>query len=171
MYRIGDIMAKYNKLIITSLGVLLIDMLSKVLIKHFILLGIRIKIIKGFLYITYVKNTGAAFSIFRNNTLFLIILSIVIIGLLFYYLSKKIYLSKLENISYGLILGGAIGNLFDRIIYGYVIDFIDIYIFKFDYPVFNIADMAIVIGVIILIIDLFRGEKNGDKSRKRVKNR
>lgn len=164
-------MAKYNKLIITSLGVLLIDMLSKVLIKHFILLGIRIKIIKGFLYITYVKNTGAAFSIFRNNTLFLIILSIVIIGLLFYYLSKKIYLSKLENISYGLILGGAIGNLFDRIIYGYVIDFIDIYIFKFDYPVFNIADMAIVIGVIILIIDLFRGEKNGDKSRKRVKNR
>ena len=164
-------MAKYNKLIITSLGVLLIDMLSKVLIKHFILLGIRIKIIKGFLYITYVKNTGAAFSIFRNNTLFLIILSIVIIGLLFYYLSKKIYLSKLENISYGLILGGAIGNLFDRIIYGYVIDFIDIYIFKYDYPVFNIADMAIVIGVIILIIDLFRGEKNGDKSRKRVKNR
>ena len=164
-------MAKYNKLIITSLGVLLIDMLSNVLIKHFILLGIRIKIIKGFLYITYVKNTGAAFSIFRNNTLFLIILSIVIIGLLFYYLSKKIYLSKLENISYGLILGGAIGNLFDRIIYGYVIDFIDIYIFKFDYPVFNIADMAIVIGVIILIIDLFRGEKNGDKSRKRVKNR
>ena len=164
-------MEKYNKLIITSLGVLLIDMLSKVLIKHFILLGIRIKIIKGFLYITYVKNTGAAFSIFRNNTLFLIILSIVIIGLLFYYLSKKTYLSKLENISYGLILGGAIGNLFDRIIYGYVIDFIDIYIFKFDYPVFNIADMAIVIGVIILIIDLFRGEKNGDKSRKRVKNR
>ena len=164
-------MEKYNKLIITSLGVLLIDMLSKVLIKHFILLGIRIKIIKGFLYITYVKNTGAAFSIFRNNTLFLIILSIVIIGLLFYYLSKKTYLSKLENISYGLILGGAIGNLFDRIIYGYVIDFIDIYIFKYDYPVFNIADMAIVIGVIILIIDLFRGEKNGDKSRKRVKNR
>ena len=164
-------MKKYNKLILISLIALVIDMLSKVLVKHFIFLGQRIKIIKNLFYITYVKNTGAAFSIFRNNTLFLIILSIVIIGLLFYYLSKKIYLSKLENISYGLILGGAIGNLFDRIIYGYVIDFIDIYIFKFDYPVFNIADMAIVIGVIILIIDLFRGEKNGDKSRKRVKNR
>ena len=164
-------MEKYNKLIIISLGVLLIDMLSKVLIKHFILLGIRIKIIKGFLYITYVKNTGAAFSIFRNNTIFLIILSILVIGLLFYYLNKKEKITKLENISYGLILGGAIGNLFDRILYGYVIDFIDIYIFKYDYPVFNIADMAIVIGVIILVIDLFRGEKDGNKSPTRVKNR
>ena len=164
-------MEKYNKLIIISLGVLLIDMLSKVHIKHFILLGIRIKIIKGFLYITYVKNTGAAFSIFRNNTIFLIILSILVIGLLFYYLNKKEKITKLENISYGLILGGAIGNLFDRILYGYVIDFIDIYIFKYDYPVFNIADMAIVIGVIILVIDLFRGEKDGNKSPTRVKNR
>jgi len=171
MYRIGDIMGKFNKLIIISLGVLLIDMLSKVLIKHFILLGIRVRIIKGFLYITYVKNTGAAFSIFRNNTIFLIILSILVIGLLFYYLNKKESISKLENISYGLILGGALGNLFDRITYGYVIDFIDIYIFKYDYPVFNIADMAIVIGVIILIIDLFRGEKDGIKGRKKVKDR
>ena len=163
-------MGKHNKLIITSLGVLLIDMLSKVLVKHFIFLGQRIKIIKNLFYITYVKNTGAAFSIFRNNTLFLVILSVFVIGLLFYYLNKKDYISKIESISYGLILGGAVGNLFDRVIYGYVIDFIDICIFGYDYPVFNIADMAIVFGVILVIIDMFRGEKNGTISSKAGKN-
>ena len=163
-------MKKYSKLTLISIIILIIDILSKVLIKHFILLGSRITIIPNILYITYVRNTGAAFSILRNNTFILIMLTIVIIGFLFFYLKDK-EIRKLENIGYGLILGGAIGNLLNRIIYGYVIDFIDIYIFKYDYPVFNIADIAIVVGVLLLIIDIIRGEKDGNKSRNTDKNR
>ena len=90
----------------------------------------------------------------------MIFVSIIILGILFYYLKTR-DISKLESVGYGLIVGGALGNLFDRVIYGYVIDFIDIYIFGYDYPIFNIADIAIVFGVIILIIDMIRGVRNG----------
>ncbi len=67
-------------------------------------------------------------------------------------------LTKLENISYGMIIGGIIGNLFDRIIYSYVIDFIDFRIFGYNYPVFNLADTFIVIGIIIMVIITIRKE-------------
>ena len=71
--------------------------------------------------------------------------------------------SKLELFGYSLILGGAIGNLYDRIVYGYVIDFLDFYIFKYDYPVFNVADIAIVIGTLLLVIAIFKGEDLKEK--------
>ena len=61
--------------------------------------------------------------------------------------------SKIENLSYGMIIGGIIGNLFDRIFYNYVIDFLDFKIFGYDYPIFNLADTFIVIGVILLVIN------------------
>lgn len=147
------------RLFLFSVIVIFIDMLSKVLIKNFILFGEHISIIKDFLYLTYVKNTGAAFSIFEDSTLFLVIVSIIIILGIIYYIFKH-DLNKYEILGYGMVIGGAFGNLFDRVVYGYVIDFIDIYIFGYDYPVFNVADMGIVIGVVILFIGILRGDKN-----------
>lgn len=160
--------SKY-KLWLVAVIVTFIDMLSKVLVKNFILLGEKVSIIPKVFYLTYVKNTGAAWSIFQNKTIFIIIFTTIVIAFLIYYLIRQ-NLNSIEMIGYGMVLGGAVGNLFDRIFYGYVIDFIDIYIFGYDYPVFNIADIAIVVGVIVLLIGMLRSEKNETNSKASDKN-
>lgn len=105
-------------------------------------------VIEGVFHLTYVKNTGAAFGIFKNANDFFVIVSILIILFLlfyrYYYFKRNIYI----NISIGLIIGGAIGNLFDRILLNYVVDYLDFRV----WPVFNLADSAIVVGAGILII-------------------
>ena len=87
----------------------------------------------------------------KGSRVLIIIITLIIIGFINKYISNK-KLTNIEQISTGLILGGAIGNLIDRIIYGYVIDFLDFKIGSFNYPIFNIADISIVIGVIIVLI-------------------
>ena len=82
---------------------------------------------------------------------------------LYVYKNKPKY--KLEKIAYSLILGGAIGNFLDRIVYGYVIDFLDFYIFGYNYPIFNLADTFIVLGVLLLIIYVWR-YSDGDKGNR-----
>lgn len=146
------------------------DMLVKVIVKNNLLLGVKNTIIKDIFYFTYVKNTGAAWSILENNTFLIVVITILILIGLVYYVMKH-NLDKYEVLGYGIILGGAIGNLLDRVLYGYVVDFIDIIIFGYDYPVFNIADIAIVVGVIILFIGMVKGDKDGVSSRKGNKNR
>lgn len=129
-----------NRFII-SIIILFIDQLIKLIIQNN-----NINIINKYISIIYVKNTGAAFSILSGNNILLIILSIIVF-LLIYYISKN-YHDILSDISFGLIYGGLFGNLLDRIIYGYVRDYISV----ISFPIFNIADMSIVIGVILLII-------------------
>ena len=148
-------------LIILTIIFFLIDILSKSLIARFISFNESITIINNFFNITYVRNTGAAWSILNNNTIMITIISIVIIIFLIGYMYKNNKnSSKFEKVGYSLVLGGALGNLFDRLVYGYVIDFIDIYIFNYDYPIFNLADTFIVIGVIILFISMWRDKKD-----------
>ena len=118
-------------------------------------------VIKDFFYITYVRNTGAAWSIFADKTWMLVIISLIIISFIILYVLKNKPKNKLEKIGYSMILGGAIGNFIDRIIYGYVIDFFDFYIFGYSYPIFNLADTFIVIGVLLLVIYTWRC-KNGN---------
>ena len=151
----------------------LIDISSKYIISKIVTLGNSIDIIKNFLRISYVKNTGAAFSILDGNTLFVTIIGIVIIIMIIWYLYKNKVNKMIDKIGYSLILGGSIGNLFDRVCYGYVRDFIGINIFGYHFPIFNIADMSIVIGVILLVIATVKGDvKNGTFSRRRkFKNR
>ena len=134
----------------------LIDLISKIIVSNLLDVNEMIVVIKDFLNITYVRNTGAAWSIFAGETLGLIVISLIIIALIIYYVSKNKFKSKLELFGYSLILGGAIGNLYDRIVYGYVIDFLDFYIFGYDYPIFNLADSFIFIGVLILVIYTWR---------------
>ena len=120
--------------------------------------GKGIEIIKNFFYITEVKNTGAAWGMFSNNTVMLSVISIIVTILLHIFLQKETNLNKLSITSYGFLFAGIIGNLIDRLFSGYVTDFLNFYIFGYDYPVFNIADILIVVGIILMIIDVVRGE-------------
>ena len=124
---------------------------------------IDLEVIRGFFRITYTCNDGAAFSILKGKRVFFIIMTIVVVFLIVYYLLKnKVY--WVEKYSLLLIISGAIGNLIDRIMYGYVIDFLDFIIFGYDFPVFNIADSFITIGAIGLIISILFLNKEGENA-------
>ena len=143
-------------IVIFTIVFFIIDIVSKLIVSNLMDVYDSIIIIKDFFYITYVRNTGAAWSIFAEETLGIMIVSLLIILGIIYYIFKNKPESRLEKLGYGLILGGALGNLFDRVIYGYVIDFFDFYIFGYDYPIFNLADSFIFVGVIILVIYTWR---------------
>ena len=143
-------------IIILTVLFLVIDIVSKLVVSNLMNVYDSIVVIEDFFYISYVRNTGAAWSIFSDNTWLVILLSLIIIGVIIIYIYKHRPKSKLEKIGYSLILGGAIGNFIDRIVYGYVIDFFDFYIFGYDYPIFNLADTFIVIGVVFLVIYTWR---------------
>jgi signal peptidase II len=119
-------------------------------------LGQTIPVIQDFFHITYVKNPGAAFGILTDKKWFFIIVTIVVLILLFYLVYTIGKQNDFLSITIGLVAGGAIGNLVDRIQSGLVIDYLD---FRGIWPyVFNIADSAIVIGVILLSWQLIRSE-------------
>ena len=157
-----------KRIIIVSLFVFILDVISKIVVSHLMSVQESIKIIDHFLYLTCVRNEGVAFSFLDGNRLFIIVMSLIVFCIIIYYL-KHNEVTLLDSIGFGLVIGGALGNLIDRIIYGYVIDFIDVYIFGYDYPIFNIADIGVVIGVIIIFISSFmkdrKSDKNGSSSR------
>lgn len=139
---------------------LVIDFVSKIIVNNFMNVHDSIPVIKDFFSISYFRNTGGAWSILNNHTWLLTVVSFVIIGFLIYYVYKNKPKNKLEMVGYSMILGGSVGNFLDRIIYGYVIDFLDFNIFRYNFPIFNFADTFIVLGVIFLVIYNFRGSKN-----------
>jgi len=110
--------------------------------------GYTVPIISNILHLTYAENKGAAFSILQNQRWLFITLTIIICIVIIFILITHSSMHILLKISLSLILGGAIGNLIDRIKLGYVIDFIDFRIIN--YPIFNLADSAVVIGTILL---------------------
>ena len=145
----------------------LIDLGSKQLINHLMKVGDSIKVINNFFYITYTENKGAAWSILEDKRILLLIITVFVLFLINKYMNKE-ELSKIEDFTYGMIIGGIIGNLFDRVFYGSVVDFLDFKIFGYDYPVFNLADSFIVIGIILLMIISIRGEYHErNKSRRK----
>lgn len=119
--------------------------------------------ITGCLSLTYVRNTGSAFGLFANQAFLLILVAIVglvAILLLYRYLSRS---SILSISALGLIFGGAIGNLIDRVRFGYVTDFVDVRLWRdFHWPAFNVADSAITVGSIVLVIFIFLAFRKGD---------
>ncbi len=140
-------------------GIILLDQLVKLYIQSTMLPGMSFPIIQDVFHITFVLNPGAAFGILANQQFFFIGIGIAILLAAVYYYPM---LKKQDIwIRYGaaLLLGGAVGNLIDRIRYGVVIDFFDFRI----WPVFNVADIAIVVGVgCIIYALLFRGERDGE---------
>ncbi len=139
----------YKKLIIFGIIFLLIDQLSKGLISLYMNLNESFKL-TNFLSITYVHNIGAAFSILQGARWLFIILGIIALNIIYIFFIKDKKLTNFEIIIYALMLSGIIGNIIDRVLYGYVIDFIDITLFNF--AIFNFADSFIVISVILLVV-------------------
>ena len=130
------------------------------LIKFFVIRGMQLEqkiiVIKDIFKIYYVKNTGGAFSMFKNRQLFLILVSVIVLIYIINHIKHSILKERYEIISLGLIVGGLIGNLCDRIIYSSVIDYLSFTIFGHSFAVFNLADIAIVLGVAIYIVNMFR---------------
>ena len=144
---------KYAVIIPIGLLIVILDQLTKYIIKHNFRLNESIPIIKNILHLTYITNTGSAFGLFKGLNWFFILFSIIVVITIFYYLKKAVKNNeKLTQFAVGLLLGGTIGNLIDRIAYGYVIDFIDFRI----WPVFNVADSAVTISVVLLITLLWK---------------
>jgi signal peptidase II len=146
-------MDKKNKIVFSAaLLIIVLDQLAKFLIKSNFQLNQSIPVIKNVFHLTYITNTGSAFGLFKGINLFFVFFSIAVIIAIFYYLRQAKEKEKIVVFSIGLLLGGTIGNLIDRISYGAVIDFLDFRI----WPVFNIADSAVTISVILLIIMLWK---------------
>jgi signal peptidase II len=134
--------------------VIVFDQVTKYIAKSGLQEG-TITLIKDYFELVYVENRGAAFGLFQNMKFLLVGITSIVIIIMIYYLFKNRKMDIVLRISLILIIGGAIGNLIDRIILGYVIDFFHFYMKDFfDFPVFNVADISVVCGTILLSIKL-----------------
>src|SRR5690554_4157440 len=132
--------------------IILADQVTKYLSVVYLMDKRPVVLIENLLELHFVKNYGAAFGILQNQRFFFItITSIVLIGMSFYMIKNKNKLTRVAQLAMGFLLGGALGNLIDRIRLGYVVDFIKVDLRIYDFPVFNIADIFIVIGTGLLI--------------------
>lgn len=157
-----------KKMVIISIIILAIDQITKSIVEA---ASASFNLIGNFLRVSYVQNTGAAWSILSGHSTLIIVITICL--LIFVYNMMFSYEeNRFNNLAFGLLFGGIIGNFADRIFMGCVRDFIDVNIFGYNFPVFNIADIGIVLGVIFLIISTIKGEFNdGNKrNRKSTKN-
>lgn len=139
-----------------SLVVIVVDQLSKYLVVSKLILHESLPLLPS-LNLLRAENTGAAFSFLSGASgwqrWFFIVLAVTVSGFLIIWLKRLTTGQRLQAAALALILGGALGNLCDRLLHGYVIDFIDVYYQVWHFPVFNIADSAITIGAVLLILD------------------
>ncbi len=156
-----------QKSLIITLICLILDQIIKVVVVGTMSINSSIPIIDNFFSITYVENDGAAWSIFSGNRIFLIIISVIALIFIYLYVFNDKKLKIFELVNYSVLIGGIFGNLLDRIKFGKVIDYLDFKIFGYNFPVFNLADMCIVISIILLLIYSFKdrkGSKNAEDS-------
>jgi lipoprotein signal peptidase len=147
---------------VTLIVVLVLDRLSKWVVQSNMTLGESRVVIPGFFHLTYILNPGAAFGMLQGQKWVLVTVSVIVLAALFYFQRKVPQGQRLMRVSMGLIGGGALGNLWDRLLTGKVIDFLDFKVWSY---IFNIADSMIVIGGILLIILLMRmKEDTNDES-------
>ena len=149
-------------LLLLAALVVIADRCSKLWIVHHINPGYAITVIPGVFRLTHVLNTGAAFSLFadslsplavRNALIAFSILAVIIVGVLLWRAGRAL---TLTGVALALILGGAVGNLYDRLVFSHVVDFLEVHIVHYHWPDFNVADSCIVIGACLLLIEIFR---------------
>lgn len=161
-------MRRYQVLIIAA--VILLDQLTKLLVVHGIAIGEEIPIVPGLFQLTHWENTGAAFSMFADSTspwrtFGLIAFSVIACIVVFYLLWKHGPALDTSSVSLCLILGGALGNLWDRLAKATVTDFLDFYVGEHHWPPFNVADSAIVVGAALLIITILFTPRQQSRAR------
>lgn len=148
MAKSGEFFKKKEFFFFSSvLLIVVLDQVLKFWVRSKLVLG-EVKFNLGFFNLTYVQNTGAGFGVLQGFNLGLIFFSILVIGIIFYYYNQIDVKERLLVFATAFVLGGALGNLIDRISLGHVVDFLS---FSF-WPAFNVADMAVSIGVIGLVI-------------------
>jgi len=139
--------------------VLALDQLSKLAVIDRLTAYVDVIPVTGFFNLVHVHNTGAAFSLFADQPGwqrgFFVTVALVASGIIVYLLRKTAG-RRVFSVALALILGGAIGNLIDRALYGHVIDFLDVYVGAWHWPAFNVADSAITVGAVLLIVDGMR---------------
>jgi signal peptidase II len=163
----GDNMVKNISII--SLIIFIFDQLIKLYVYQNL---IKINVIDNFFSLVYAENYGVAFSMLWGGRYIIILISAILIFLLFYFIRKDYILkgidNNLKNIMYGFLIGGVLGNLLDRVLRGFVIDYICLNIFGYSFPVFNLADIFIVLGVRLMFFDAIIDVKT--KNSKEEKN-
>lgn len=144
--------------------VLSADQVTKHLIRDLMYIGQSNSVLGDFVRLTYVENPGIAFGIrVPNGWIFTILSILAVIGIVIY-LIRQWHESRWIKFSLSLILGGAVGNLIDRIIFSKVVDFVDVGIGTLRWPVFNVADSAVVVGMFILFFTMYHEEKKQHSS-------
>jgi signal peptidase II len=161
---------RYKVLLITTLISLALDQASKFYIDQTFTLYQSLVVIENFFNITYIRNQGAAFGIFSDSSLripFFLTIAVVASVVILWVIHRLKDEQKVFGFGLSLIFSGAIGNLIDRIRLGEVIDFLDVHWYRHHWPAFNVADSAISVGVVLLIWDMWRDERN----KRRAENR
>jgi len=166
---------RYLLLGLLSLAIIVVDQITKVYVMQAMRLHESIPVIPNFFSITYIRNPGAAFGFLSSSSgsfrfVFFGLTSIFAMGLLGTILVRMPKHDWMGQLSVAAILGGAIGNLLDRLRYGEVIDFLDFYVDAYHWPAFNVADSAITVGVVFLILH-FAFEKHPDDAPVLQENR
>ena len=154
-----------KRILIASITCILLDQITKYLIINNLEVNTGFNVINKFFSIFYVRNTGAAWGFFSSGTIILAILSMTFLFLAIKYIKELKSISILSVISFGMLIGGIIGNLIDRLLRGFVIDFLSFNILGYSFPIFNLADSFIVISIILIVIESFMKEGRGNDSR------
>ena len=156
-------------LVSIAAAVVLLDQVTKIIVQRRFFLGESIPVIDGFFNLTYVRNSGAAFSFLASGDpawvipFFIITTLIVSVGIVYYH-RKTDPAQRLHRLGLSLVLGGAVGNLIDRLVHQSVVDFLDFYAGTYHWPAFNVADSAITTGVGLILLEMLLAGKSGKVS-------
>ena len=147
----GQSRAELVALGLTTAAVVVLDQVTKVLVVASIDLGGRVQLVGDLLILWHVRNTGAAFSLFEGGQLFVLLVTVLALVMLFYFQRAFRGRGPLLHAVLGLVLGGTLGNLIDRLRQGYVTDFVSMGVGDLRWPTYNVADASLVIGILALV--------------------
>lgn len=144
-----------KKIIVLTIILILLDQITKLLVTLNINLNTGINLIPSFFSLVYVQNTGAAWGMFSSGTIILALLSIIFLAFFVKYIIDRKDMDNFEVVISSMLIGGIVGNLIDRLVRGYVVDFFSFKIFSYNFPIFNVADCFIVISIILLLFKMY----------------
>ncbi|MDU0461887.1 signal peptidase II [Staphylococcus ureilyticus] len=142
--------------IFITIVILILDQITKFIITKTMQIGDSFEVIPNFLSITSHRNNGAAWGILSGKMAFFYIITVIILIILIVFFIKEAKHNLLMQIAISLLFAGALGNFIDRVLNGEVVDFVDTYIFSYNFPIFNVADSSLTIGVVLVIVALLR---------------